>query len=176
MCSLLSSFSLLPLLFLLLFCIFLAVHARALRATFSPLSPTLSLFSSLSFSPTFLSPFFFRSVSLLLSLWQSRFYHVAILFMSHLSDIHTHFFLFRSIELFIIEFRRDLERLVRTRRHGSLRRSPSRISTSACEGRRVAHFIHFAIACITGGIHETLSSGPLARDRLAYRILYDCLI
>lgn len=94
---------------LLLLCILLAVCARALRATFGPLSPLslLSLFLSIFRSRVFYLSF--SSLRRSLSLWQSRFYHVAILFLSNLSDAHTYtLFLFHSIEIFIIESRRDI--------------------------------------------------------------------
>lgn len=68
---------------------------------------SLSFSPSLSFTPAFFLSLFFLAPSL--SLWQSRFYHVAILFLSNLSDTHIYtLFLFHSIEIFIIESRRDI--------------------------------------------------------------------
>lgn len=101
----------------------------------SPLYPSCSLRSRSSsnfwstLSSLFLSIFhsrvFYLSFSSLrrsLSLWQSRFYHVAILFLSNLSDTHIYtLFLFHSIEIFIIESRRDISSdMLVTRRFATL--------------------------------------------------------
>lgn len=50
--------------------------------------------------------------------------------------------------------------------------STPRISTSACEGRRVAHFIHFRYRVYRVGpvARRYLSSGPPTRDRRSPRL------
>lgn len=102
-------------------CILLAVCARALRATFGPLSPlSLSFSSSLSFTPAFFISLFPRSVAL--SHFGNPDSITSPFCFFQIFLIHTYtLFLFHSIEIFIIESRRDISSdMLVTRRFATL--------------------------------------------------------